>query len=169
MAVKTIIYEICPKCGRVAARQDSDGTVHTIVHGCVVRVTAPRSFLPSEAIFVPMSEPLTDNELDELEQWGTRFLRPFNLSGDHARRIVDTIKTLRVKNKQLSSDFREMAKDCAKLQKVLLDIGHKVCDVLGVDIAKKVSDLRKGSWQCNCGMWHFEYLHSCCNCGRSKP
>lgn len=172
MASKTTIHEICTKCGKLAAWQDSDGTVHVNAHKCsdppISAHTFLRSFRPGEVIFVPMSEPLTDDELNELEQWGTHLSHSFHFSRSKALRIASTIKALRAKNKRLSSDFREMASDCARLQKVLLDIGYKVRDVLGVDISKEVSSLRKGSWQCHCGVRSDKIMDSCCNCGRSK-
>jgi len=142
MTVKLEIHEICPKCGKVAARQDIGGTVYVIGHDCVVKIPGtfeyPRSFRYGEVIFVPM---------------------------------IDTIKTLQDKNKRLSSDLGEMAKDCAKLQKVLLDIGSVVRDTLGIEIGSKLSPraaLAPGSWKCTCDMWNYPSRDSCTNCGRQN-
>ena len=146
MAGKTIIHELCPMCGRLAAWQNHDGTAHTIVHGCVVKETAPHSFLPSEVIFVPINK---SNDVVEL---------------------VLANRELQAKNSRLSADLREMAKDCARLQKVLLDIGSKVCDVLGREVCGVAFDLvgrvsPQNSWQCTCGMQNYPV---CTNCGRKN-
>ena len=144
MAIKRTIHEICLKCGKVAARQDSDGTVHTVVHGCVVKGTIQRSFLPSEVVFVSAIEP---NSVVEL---------------------VLANRELQAKNSLLSSNFREMASDCAKLQKIVFDIGHKVRDVLGIDIVQPTINPCTGMWQCTCDMWNYPSQKSCSNCGKSK-
>lgn len=87
---------------------------------------------------------------------------------DNTVDLVWAYHELQAKNKRLSSDLREMAKDCARLQKVLLDIGFKVRDILGIDIVKKATDPRTGSWRCNCDMWNFPSQKSCSNCGRKN-
>jgi len=166
MAVKLTIHEICPKCGELAAWQESDGTVHVNRHDCPGSPYDPRSFRPGEVTFVPRHESLTDDELDEIEQWGTRHLQPFYISYTKSQRIVHTIKTLLDKNKRLSSDLSEMAKDCAKLQKVLLDIGYKIRnDVLGIDMVGKDSPR---SWRCDCDLLNYPTQKRCSNCGKQK-
>lgn len=147
MAMRLTIHEICPKCARVDARQNGDGTVHTIVHGCVVKGQPPRSYLPGEVIFVPANE--SDNIAD----------------------LVLAYRELQAKNKRLSSDLGEMAKDCAMLQKVLLDIGFVVRDTLGIEIGSKLSPraaLAPGSWKCTCDMWNYPSRDSCTNCERKN-
>lgn len=120
-----------------------------------------------------MLEPLTNNELDEMEDWGMLLLDTVTIDHLKSRRIVHTIRTLQDKNERLSSNIREMSRDCARLQKVLLDIGHKVSDVLGREVCAMALDLvgrvsLQNSWHCYCGMRHSKNLDSCCNCGRSK-
>lgn len=148
MALKNTVHEICQQCGKMDAWQESGGTVHIFGHYCPEAPPGPfeypRSFRPGEVIFVSRHE-----------------------------QLVDTIKTLQNKNKRLSSDFSEMAKDCAKLQKILFDIGLKVNEVLGREVCGMALDLvgrvsPQNSWQCDCDMWNAKYLDSCCNCGRSK-
>lgn len=87
---------------------------------------------------------------------------------DSVVELVKANRELQVKNSRLSADLREMASDCARLQNILFDIGLKVNDVLGIDIAQKATDPHDGSWKCSCGMLHDKYMDSCCNCGRSK-
>lgn len=136
-----------------------------------------------------MFEPLTNDEVCEMESWGMRLLHTYIFSRTKARRIAFTIQTLQAeldgnaskliiehrelqdKNKRLSSDIREMARDCAKLQKVLLDIGFKVSDVLGREVCGIALDLvgrvsPQNSWKCDCDMWNSKNLDSCCNCGK---
>lgn len=148
MAVKLEIHEICRKCGSIAARQESDGTVHINAHNCPKAPPGPpdypRSFRSREVIFVPAQE------------------------SNNIVKLILANRELQAKNSRLSSNFKEMAKDCARLQKILLDIGHKVCDVLGIDIVQKTISPCTGMWQCDCDIWNAKYLHSCCNCGRSK-
>lgn len=146
MADKMTIREECPACGMLTAHIEEDGTVYIHPHNCPGMYSGPsRIFGPGEVIFVPANE------------------------SDSTSELVVKYRDLQAKNKRLSSDLREMASDCAQLQKVLLDIGFKVRDVLGIDIVQKATDPRDGSWKCSCGMLHYKYMHSCCNCGRSKP
>ncbi len=180
MAIKITIHEICTKCGKVAAKQDSDGTVH-FSHVCEKGAPGPpdypRSFRPGQVIFVPASEPITDNELDEIKRWGELYI----LDSTKVRHVVakirelrsvvellrktehDDIISLKANNIRLKSDLSEMAKDCAKLQKALLDIGFMVRDILGIEIEPKISPR---AWQCTCDIWNFSSRKCCVNCGK---
>lgn len=178
MAGKITIHEICRTCGKIAALQETDGTVYVNAHSCPNAPPGPpdypRSFYPGQVIFVPISSLLTDDELNELVQWGDgSVIISLHLSRALVQRIVATIKTLQYKNKQLSSDFSEMAKDCARLQKELFDIGHKAYDVLGLDTIPKekvATDTHavctSDKWRCTCDMRNYPYQKHCINCGK---
>lgn len=130
MALKNIVHEICPKCGKIAARQDSDGTVCVNAHDCPDAPPGPpdypRSFRPEQVIFVSSNDPLTEDDLSEIEKWG----RLYTSFSGKVLRMIDKIRKLKADKKRLSSDLEKMTKEYARLKKVLLDVGK----MLGVEI-----------------------------------